>query len=358
MLHQNILSQIKRIQLSCFLHLNIISLVVISLILFLTNINSYAAQVDLEWDPNSESYLAGYKVYYGNSSGSYDGNIDVGNQTSYTVTDLVEGETKYFALTAYDMSDSESNYSNEVVYYVPILDLTVPSNGIMDNDTQWTSSTGSWHVSSGTNPYGANSLYSNTSTTYTYEASGVNGEKEVSLWWTYWSNRCTSVPVDIYDGAQLLATVNVNHQANVDQWNSLGTYTFNSGTARVVVNSQGGCTTNADAVRIEGLAPPPTPPSTPTSLQATVIANTKMNLSWNASTDNVGVTGYKIYRDGIQVADVSSTTYQDTGLNENTTYVYTVSAYDAAGNESSQSTPLTANTKSPGSPTGMKIVST
>jgi chitinase len=82
-----------------------------------------------------------------------------------------------------------------------------------------------------------------------------------------------------------------------------------------------------------------------------------MRLSWNASTDNVGVTGYRIYRDGIQVADVSSTTYQDTGLSKDTTYVYTISAYDAVGNESSQSTPLVSNTKSPGRPKGMKIVS-
>ena len=57
-------------------------------------------------------------------------------------------------------------------------------------------------------------------------------------------------------------------------------------------------------------------PSTPANLKATASFNTKMNLSWNASTDNVGVTGYRIYRDGIQVADVSSTTYQDTGLSK------------------------------------------
>ena len=99
-------------------------------------------------------------------------------------------------------------------------------------------------------------------------------------------------------------------------------------------------------------------PSTPANLQATASYNTSMDLSWNASTDNVGVTGYRVYRDGIQVADVSSTTYQDTGLTKDTTYIYSVSAYDAAGNESSQSTPLVSNTKSPERPTGMRIVGT
>jgi hypothetical protein len=99
-------------------------------------------------------------------------------------------------------------------------------------------------------------------------------------------------------------------------------------------------------------------PSTPTNLKAK-FRNDKMMLSWNASTDNVGVTGYRIYRDGIQVADVAGNTYKDEGLSKNTTYVYTVSAYDAAGNESSKSTPVsTAANIPPEIPTGLKIVGT
>ncbi len=70
--------------------------------------------------------------------------------------------------------------------------------------------------------------------------------------WTYWSNRCTSVPVEIYDGSTLIDMVNVNQLQNDGQWNVLGTYGFN-GTARVVINSQGGCTTGANAVKF---APP------------------------------------------------------------------------------------------------------
>jgi len=100
-------------------------------------------------------------------------------------------------------------------------------------------------------------------------------------------------------------------------------------------------------------------PSTPANLQATAISTSQINLSWNTSSDNIGVTGYKIYRDGIQVADVSNTAYQDTGLSSSTTYSYTVSAYDAAGNESSQSTPVsTADNIPPEIPTGLKIVGT
>jgi fibronectin type 3 domain-containing protein len=77
------------------------------------------AEVMLEWDENTEPDLDGYKLYYGSASRSYGYIIDVGNQTDFTVVDLVEGETYYFAVTAYNTSGYESSYSNEVVYTVP-----------------------------------------------------------------------------------------------------------------------------------------------------------------------------------------------------------------------------------------------
>ncbi len=100
-----------------------ISLVALTLILLLCISNVYSAQATLSWNPNSESDLAGYKVYYGNSSRTYHTNIDVRKVTTYTITDLSEGETYYFAATAYDRSMNESGYSNEVSYDVPITSL-------------------------------------------------------------------------------------------------------------------------------------------------------------------------------------------------------------------------------------------
>ncbi len=96
-----------------------ISIVALTLILFLCMSNVYSAQATLSLNPNSESDLAGYKVYYGNSSGSYNFNVDAGNQRSYTISNLVEGEVYFFAATAYDFSGNESGYSNEVSYDVP-----------------------------------------------------------------------------------------------------------------------------------------------------------------------------------------------------------------------------------------------
>ncbi|MFA6494349.1 MAG: discoidin domain-containing protein, partial [Candidatus Paceibacterota bacterium] len=86
-------------------------------------------------------------------------------------------------------------------------------------------------------------------------------------------------------------------------------------------------------------------PAIPSGLARTVVSTSQVNLSWTASTDNVGVTGYKVYRNGAQVGTVTSgTSYSDTGLSAGTTYSYTVSAYDAAGNASAQSASVSATT--------------
>src|SRR6266699_3686155 len=69
-----------------------------------------------------------------------------------------------------------------------------------------------------------------------------------------------------------------------------------------------------------------TPPSTPTGLVATAAGATTINLTWSASTDNVGVTGYIVKRNGVQVATPTATSYTDTGLSDATTYSYTVAA--------------------------------
>jgi chitodextrinase len=88
-----------------------------------------------------------------------------------------------------------------------------------------------------------------------------------------------------------------------------------------------------------------TPPSVPTNLAATAFSSVQINLSWTASTDNVGVTGYKIFRNGTQVGTSATTAYQDTGLSPSTLYSYTVSAYDASGNNSAQSSSASATTQ-------------
>jgi hypothetical protein len=79
---------------------------------------AYSVESTLAWDPNVETDIGGYKLYYGTSSRNYQFSVDVGNQTSYTVTGLLPGQTYFFAATAYDISGNESDFSNEVAYQV------------------------------------------------------------------------------------------------------------------------------------------------------------------------------------------------------------------------------------------------
>ncbi len=91
-------------------------------------------------------------------------------------------------------------------------------------------------------------------------------------------------------------------------------------------------------------------PTVPTNVVATAAGASQIDLSWDASTDNSGfVAGYRIYRNGATTPTAtvtSGTSYQDTGLAANTTYSYTVSAYDAAAtpNESAKSSPAASAT--------------
>ncbi|PYV87771.1 MAG: hypothetical protein DMG05_16900 [Acidobacteria bacterium] len=85
-----------------------------------------------------------------------------------------------------------------------------------------------------------------------------------------------------------------------------------------------------------------TAPTAPTNLGVNVVSSSQIDLSWSASTDNVGVAGYVIYRNGVQIKTATQTDYSDTNLSSATSYSYSVSSYDAAGNISSQSTSVNA----------------
>jgi hypothetical protein len=74
------------------------------------------AKVTLEWDPNSEPDISGYRLYYGHSIRTYPYFIDVGNHTTYTLTGLSPTKTYYIAVTAYNTYDAESDFSNEIVF--------------------------------------------------------------------------------------------------------------------------------------------------------------------------------------------------------------------------------------------------
>jgi chitodextrinase len=104
---------------------------------------------------------------------------------------------------------------------------------------------------------------------------------------------------------------------------------------------------SGDSIFTTAQAPDAQAPTVPGGLTATAVSSTQINLSWTASADNVGVTGYRIYRDGNQITTTPATSYQDTGRLPSTMYTYGVAAYDAAGNVSAQSGQVSITTPTP-----------
>jgi chitodextrinase len=137
-------------------------------------------------------------------------------------------------------------------------------------------------------------------------------------------------------------------------WDTI-TATNGSHTLTAVARDAAGNTGPSAAVVVVVSNTDITPPSTPTGVSATAVSLSQINLAWTSSTDNVGVTGYKVFRcqgagctPTVQIATFSTTTsYADTGLSPSTTYVYTITAFDAAGNVSGQSAAASATTATP-----------
>ena len=101
---------------------------------------------------------------------------------------------------------------------------------------------------------------------------------------------------------------------------------------------------------LEATAVPPDtqPPSVPTGLDASAISSSQITVSWSASTDDVGVAGYQVFRDGTLVRTTAATSYTDAGLAPLTSYSYTVTAFDYSNNVSAPSGTLVVSTAPPG----------
>jgi chitodextrinase len=130
----------------------------------------------------------------------------------------------------------------------------------------------------------------------------------------------TLYELDNYAGAALVK--NVGDDATLTD-DPLGTGSWNDKASSIKVTTAGADTTA---------------PSTPTALSTSNVTTTQITLSWTASTDNVGVTGYEMYRDGKLVTTVTSTNYTFTSLTAATTYTLGVKARDGSNNVSSLAT--------------------
>ena len=262
----------------------------------------------LQWSANQESDLAGYRVYQGTTTGSYGPAVDVGNTTLYTAQNLQAGLTYYFALTAYDLSGNESLPSPEVSKQIPAspTDTTPPS------------------------------------VTLTAPSQGSTVSGMVTLTATATDN-VGVVGVQFHlNGSNLGAEDSTNTYSVAWDTSEVapGSYSLTA-TAR----DAAGNSTTATPVSVTVAAPPDTtPPSIPGNLTAQVDSSSAISLNWTASTDQVGVTGYEIFRNEVFMATTTTTRYQDANLAPLTSYTYTVRARDAAGNASLPSTSVSATT--------------
>ncbi|SRX72383.1 M4 family metallopeptidase [Aequorivita antarctica] len=99
-------------------------------------------------------------------------------------------------------------------------------------------------------------------------------------------------------------------------------------------------------INLGGAGPDTQAPTAPSSLVASSIAQTTLTLSWNASTDNVGVTGYDVFQGSTNLGSVTGTSANITGLTPSTAYSFKVRAHDAAGNNSGYSNTVNVTTLS------------
>ena len=261
--------------------------------------NTTQTSTDLSWNASTDNIgVTGYDVY---QDGGFITNT---SNTSYQVNGLTASTSYSFYVIARDAAGNSSTASNTV--NITTLDPpdtespTTPTNLIASNTTSFTTDL-SWDAST--------------------DNVGVTG-------------------YDVYQDGGFIANV-AGTSYPVTGLNSSTTYAFyviardaagNSSSASNTVNVTTDVFIDTEA------------PSTPTGLTASNTTETTTDLSWNASIDNVGVTGYDLYQDAVFVTNVSGTTYQVTGLSENTTYAFYVIARDAAGNSSSASNTVNETT--------------
>jgi glucose/arabinose dehydrogenase len=186
------------------------------------------------------------------------------------------------------------------------------------------------------------------------------GSTTVTLAWTASTDNVGVVGYDVYNDGNLLDTApgtatsytvtgltpNTTYRLSLDARDGAGNVSIGSNQAVVTT------TPSSDT----------TPPSAPTNLKVTGTTSSSIGLSWTASTDNVGVTGYDVLNAGtvLNGSPITGTSYTVTGLASATTYQLVVVAHDAAGNTSPPSNQVSATTAtgSGGVPTGITTIST
>jgi len=329
------------------------------------------SQIQLQWTPSTDNVAVVEYRLYRNS-------VEVGRTTTNTFTDInLLPNTQYaYQLRAFDVAGNASLPSAMLTVTTLVLsDITppsIPSNlgavsvSISQINLSWSAATDNIKVTgykvfrdgvvigqTTATTYSDKGLLPATLYRYSVSAYDAAGNQSAQLPWVSlstlyqirlkWNASTDNVGVAGYrifrndiligispttsylDAGLLPGTVQVYR---VSAFDAAGNESQRSEALSVVV----------------GLASDPEIPSTPTNLSATAESGNRIALRWTASTDNVGVVAYKIYRDGLEIGVSTTTSFSSGGLLENTSYTYRVSAVDAAGNISAQSASASAKT--------------
>lgn len=176
----------------------------------------------------------------------------------------------------------------------------------------------------------------------------------VSLQWHAASDNTAVTGYHVYRNEQLVGTV-PDLQYTDTGLTSDTTYTYTLKAS----DAAGNTSAPSNPLAITTLPPPDTTaPTAPVAISAVASSQTSVLVSWEASSDNVRVDSYKVYREGRVIATVNALEYTDINLAANTPYRYTIVATDAAGNDSAESNALTvtiSDTTAPGAPTALSI---
>jgi chitodextrinase len=276
-----------------------------------------ASQINLNWSASTDNVaVTGYQVYRG---GTF--LITLGNVSTYQNTGLTASTTYSYSVRALDAAGNISAQSSTA-----------------SATTQTAADTAAPSIPTGLTATAASS-------------------SQVNLSWTAATDNVGVTGYNVFRGGIQVATLGA---VTSFQNTGLTAFTNYSYTVRAF-DAAGNASGQSTAASATTLATPDvTAPSTPTGLTANAVSPSQINLSWSASTDNVAVTGYRVFRGGtLLIALGNVTTYQNVGLTAATTYSYTVQAIDAAGNASSQSTaatrttPAAPDTTAPSTPAGL-----
>ena len=279
----------------------------------LTSVNAAETSISIKWNASSDNVgIKSYEIYRDNVK------LGTATGTTYVSTGLAPNTMYRYWVKALDTSDNESA-SSDVLTVSTITDMQAPSVPV--NLTQISKT-----------------------------------ETSISLSWTAATDNVAVAGYDLYrDGVKVGTTPVLSITNSPLTPGKFYTYTVKA------YDAAGNYSSLSDPMTISTTndTQAPTAPANVTAVSKT---ETTVSLSWSAATDNVGVGGYYVYRDGTKIATIPGLTYTSTSLSPNKTYTYTVKAYDGALNTSNASDPLAvttnADTQAPSTPTGVTVVST